>query len=146
MPQTSGSGHVSASKAPDSIWMPVLGKSLLYALLASTAFFLISWLIADIAYASSGLLAAALVIGFFAMGLLVAEGAGRIRRSWAMPAFLAAFILKVFGLAFVLLSWGLPGWANTQGFILGSAISLVAWQVGEIRAFSKARLAIYHEN
>lgn len=145
MPQTSGPGHVPASKAPESIWMPVLGKSLLYALLAITAFFLISWLISDIVYASSGALAAALVIGFFATGLLVAEGAGRIRKSWAMPAFLAVFVLKVFGIAFVLLYLGLPAWANTQGFILGSAITLVAWQVGEIRAFSKARMAIYHD-
>lgn len=145
MPQTPGPGHVPASKAPDSIWMPILGRSLLYSLVAIAAFFLISWPIADLRFAASGALAAALVIGFFATGLLVAEGAGRIRRSWAMPAFLAAFVLKVFGLAFVLLYLGLPGWANTRGFILGAAISLVAWQVGEIRAFAKARMAIYHE-
>lgn len=145
MPQTPGHGHVRASKAPESIWLPVLGKSLLYALIATAAFFLISWLVADLVYAGSGALAAALVIGFFATGLLVAEGAGRIRRSWALPAFLAVFVLKVFGIAFVLLYLGLPGWANTQGFVLGAAISLVAWQVGEIRAFSKARMAIYHD-
>ncbi|MCW4466609.1 hypothetical protein OK351_14005 [Glutamicibacter sp. MNS18] len=146
MPQTPGHGHVPASKAPDSIWMPVLGKSLLYAVLATIAFFLISWVVAGWLYALSGALAAALVIGFFATGLLVAEGAGRIRRTWAMPAFLAVFVLKVFGIAFVLLYLGLPAWADTQGFVLGAAISLVAWQVGEIRAFSKARMAIYHDS
>lgn len=146
MPQTPGQGPVPASQAPESIWMPVLGKSLVYSLAATAAFFLISWLVADWWYALSGALAAALVIGFFALGLLVAEGAGRIRRTWAMPAFLAAFILKVFGLAFVLLNLGLPAWANRQAFVLAAAISLVAWQVGEIRAFSRARMAIYHES
>ncbi len=120
MPQTPGSGRVPASKAPDSIWMPVLVSSLVYALIGTAAFFLIS--------------------------LLVAELAGRIRRNWAMPAFLAVFAIKVFGLAFVLLNLGLPGWANRQGFVLAAAIVLVAWQVGEIRAFSKARMPIYNES
>ncbi|WP_421015243.1 hypothetical protein [Glutamicibacter creatinolyticus] len=146
MPQTPGSGRVPASMAPDSIWMPVLVSSLVYALIGTAAFFLISWLVADWWYALSGMLAAALVIGFFATGLLVAELAGRIRRNWAMPAFLAVFAIKVFGLAFVLLNLGLPGWANRQGFVLAAAIVLVAWQVGEIRAFSKARMPIYNES
>ncbi|GAA1410159.1 hypothetical protein AUR04nite_11400 [Glutamicibacter uratoxydans] len=141
----SGSARVSASSAPKSIWLPILGLSLVYSIIASLAFFLISWLIADLQYALSGALAAGMVIGFFAIGILIAEAAGRIRRSWAMPAFLAVFVVKVFGIAFVLLNLGLPVWVDRQGFVLAAAISLVAWQVGEVRAFMKARLAIYNE-
>lgn len=140
------SNRLTAASAPESIWLPILGTSLVYASVATAGFFLISWLVADLQYAFSGALAAGVVVGFFALGILVAEIAGRIRRSWAMPAFLAVFVLKVFGLAFVLLNLGLPGWVDRQGFVLGAAISLVAWQAGKIRAFMKTRLAIYHED
>ncbi|MFJ5108206.1 hypothetical protein [Glutamicibacter sp. NPDC088483] len=117
----------------------------MYSLIATAIFFLISWLVADLRYALSGALAAGIVIGFFAIGILIAEAAGRIRHSWAMPAFLGVFVIKVFGIAFVLLNLGLPDWVNRQGFVLAAAISLVAWQVGEVRAFMRARLAIYNE-
>jgi len=118
----------------------------MYSLIATAAFFLISWLAADLRYAQSGALAAVIVISFFAIGILIAEVAGRIRRTWAMPAFLGAYVIKVFGIAFVLLNLGLPEWVNRQGFVLAAAISLVAWQIGEVRAFMKARLAIYNED
>jgi len=118
----------------------------MYSILATLAFFLISWLFAGMEYALSGALAAGVVIGFFAIGILVAEAAGRIRRSWAMPAFLAMYVIKVFGIAFVLLNLGLPAWVDRQGFVLAAAISLVAWQVGEVRAFMKTRFAIYNED
>ncbi|MNW70081.1 hypothetical protein D3C74_492650 [compost metagenome] len=62
-----------------------------------------------------------------------------------MPAFLGTFVIKVFGIAFLLLNLGLPDWVNRQGFVLAAAVSLVAWQTGEIRAFMKTRLAIYNE-
>ena len=143
---TSSSARVSTSSAPKSIWLPILALSLVYSLIATAAFFLISWLFADLRYALSGALAAGVVIGFFASGILIAEAAGRIRRTWAMPAFLGAYVIKVFGIAFVLLNLGLPEWVNRQGFVLAAAISLVAWQVGEVRAFMKARLAIYNED
>lgn len=139
------SARVSASSVPKSIWLPILGKSLAYSLIATGGFFLISWLVADLQYALSGVFAACMVITFFALGLLIAEAAGRIRRSWAMPAFLGVFVIKVFGIAFVLLNLGLPDWVNRQGFVLAAAISLVAWQVGVVRAFMKARLPIYNE-
>lgn len=142
---TPGSARIKASSAPKSIWLPILGLSLAYSVLATAAFFLISWLLADLRYALSGALAAGLVIGFFAIGVLIAEVAGRYRSSWAMPAFLGVYVIKVFGIAFVLLNLGLPDWANRQGFVLAAAISLVAWQVGEVRAFMKVRLAIYNE-
>lgn len=141
----SSSARVSLSSAPKSIWLPILGLSLMYSILATLAFFLISWLFAGIDYALSGALAAGVVIGFFAVGILVAEAAGRIRRSWAMPAFLAMYVIKVFGIAFVLLNLGLPAWVDRQGFVLAAAISLVAWQIGEVRAFMKTRFAIYNE-
>lgn len=141
----SGSARVSASSGSKSIWLPILGLSMVYSIIATAAFFLISWLVADLEYALSGAFAAGVVIGFFAIGILIAEAAGRIRRSWAMPAFLATFVIKVFGVAFVLLSLGLPAWVDRQAFVLAAAVSLVAWQVGEVRAFMKARLAIYNE-
>ncbi|MGO3762291.1 MAG: hypothetical protein ACTJF3_14070, partial [Glutamicibacter arilaitensis] len=64
----SGSARVSASSAPKSIWLPILGLSLVYSLIATAVFFLISWLVADLRYALSGALAAGVVIGFFAIG------------------------------------------------------------------------------
>ncbi|MGP9782059.1 hypothetical protein CQ010_17375 [Arthrobacter sp. MYb211] len=142
----SRSDRITASAAPKSIWLPILGISVLYSLIATAAFFLISWLLADLRYALSGAFAAGLVIGFFAVSILIAEAAGRIRSTWAMPAFLGTFVIKVFGIAFVLLNLGLPEWVNRQGFVLAAAVSLVAWQVGEVRAFMKTRLAIYNES
>ncbi|MFJ2618099.1 hypothetical protein [Glutamicibacter sp. NPDC087344] len=141
----SSSARVALSSGSRSIWLPILGLSLVYSIIATAVFFLISWLVADLEYALSGALAAGVVIGFFAIGILIAEAAGRVRRSWAMPAFLATFVIKVFGVAFVLLNLGLPDWVNRQGFVLAAAVSLVAWQIGEVRAFMKARLAIYNE-
>ncbi|MGP5043674.1 hypothetical protein ACTXJR_06540 [Glutamicibacter ardleyensis] len=141
----SHSARVVVSAAPKSIWLPILGISMLYSLIAAAAFFLISWLFADLRYALSGALASGLVIGFFAVSILIAEAAGRFRSTWAMPAFLGTFVIKVFGIAFLLLNLGLPDWVNRQGFVLAAAVSLVAWQTGEIRAFMKTRLAIYNE-
>src|SRR5699024_10567054 len=46
----SGSARVSASSAPKSIWLPILGLSLVYSIIATAAFFLISWLVADLEY------------------------------------------------------------------------------------------------
>lgn len=132
-----------ASGEPPSPWLGILRTCVSWSLVASAATSVVAAFVAGAPAAFSVGLAALLVIMFFAVSLLVAELVGRVSPGAALGAFMITYLVKVFGVGFVLLAVGIPDWVE-RGWFMWSAIGIVVlWQAGEIRAFSKARLPIY---
>lgn len=138
-------GALVASSAPRSPWMGILKTCTAYTTSVGAAVSLVSWPILGPQIAGSIGFAAGLVIAFFGISLLIAEVAGRYRSNWSLPAFLFTYVLKVFGMGFLVLFSGLPDWVHRPAFMWAAIGSLVLWQFGEIRAFSKARLPIFED-
>jgi ATP synthase protein I len=136
-------GAPSAPAEPPPPWLGILKTCLYWTLGASLATVLVAAFTAGSAAAFSVGLAALLVIAFFAVGLLVADAVGRVSPGAALGAFILTYLVKVFGIGFILLAIGIPAWVD-RGWFLWTAIGVVVlWQAGEIRAFSKARLPLY---
>lgn len=134
---------VAASSAPRSPWMGILKTCTAYTFGAGAVASLVLWPILGARFAGSVGFGVGLVIIFFGVSLLIAELAGRYRSSWALPAFLFTYMLKIVGMGLLVLFSGLPDWVYRPAFMWGAIGALVLWQFGEIRAFSKARLPIF---
>lgn len=141
------SGALVASSAPRSPWLGILKTCLTYTVGVGALASLAAWPIFGAREAGSLAFGCALIVVFFGVSLLVAELAGRRRTSWALPAFLFMYVAKLLGMGFLVLFSGLPDWALAPYFMWGALGALVLWQIGEIRAFSRARLPIFnHED
>lgn len=139
-------GALVASSAPRSPWMGILKTCTTYTLGVGAVASLVLWPILGPHVAWSIAFAVGLVILFFGVSLLIAETAGRINISYALPAFLFTYVIKIFGMGFMVLFSGLPDWVHRPTFMWGAIGALVLWQIGEIRAFSKARLPVFADD
>ena len=137
-------GAFVASAAPRSPWMGILKTCLIYTVGVGLAASLVAWPVLGAPEAGSLAFGCALIVVFFGVSLLVAEWAGRYRGSWAIPAFLFMYVAKLVAMALLVVFSGLPDWVLVPYFMWGALGSLVLWQAGEIRAFSKARLPIFN--
>lgn len=137
-------GAFLASSAPRSPWMGILKTCLTYTVGVGALASLVAWPVLGASVAGSLAFGCALIVVFFGISLLVAEWAGRYRSEWAIPAFLFMYVAKLLGMALLVMFSGLPDWVLVPYFMWGALGSLVLWQFGEIRAFSKARLPIFN--
>jgi ATP synthase protein I len=140
------SGALVASSAPRSPWLGILKTCVSYTVGVGAVASIVAWPILGAQAAGSLAFGCALIVVFFGISLLVADWAGRHRASWALPAFLFMYFIKVLGMGFLVLFSGLPEWVLAPYFMWGAIGSLVLWQVGEIRAFSRARLPIFNQD
>lgn len=140
------SGALVASSAPRSPWLGILKTCVSYTVGVGAVASIVAWPILGAQAAGSLAFGCALIVVFFGISLLVAEWAGRHRASWALPAFLFMYFIKILGMGFLVLFSGLPEWVLAPYFMWGAIGSLVLWQVGEIRAFSRARLPIFNQD
>lgn len=136
-------GALVASSAPRSPWMGILKTCMTYTVGAGIVISLVAWPLFGPQIAGSIAFGTAIVILFFGISLLIADMAGRINHSWALPAFLFTYVVKLFGMGFLVLLSGLPDWVHRPTFMYGAIGALVLWQIGEIRAFSKARIPVF---
>ncbi|NKG20480.1 hypothetical protein [Paeniglutamicibacter terrestris] len=139
-------GALVAASAPRSPWMGILKTCTAYTAGAGLVLSLAAWPILSGVIAGSLAFGCALIVVFFGVSLLVAEFAGRYRASWALPAFLFMYMAKILGMGFLVLFASLPSWVLAPYFMWGAIGSLVLWQFGEIRAFSRARLPIFNDD
>lgn len=140
-------GALVASSAPRSPWMGILKTCVAYTVGVGVIASIAAWPILGSSEAGSLAFGCALIVVFFGISLLVAEWAGRYRSSWALPAFLFMYVAKILGMGALVIFSGLPSWVLAPYFMWGAVGSLVLWQFGEIRAFSRARLPIFnHED
>ncbi len=133
-----------ASSAPRSPWLGILKTCLAYTVGVGLVAALVAWPVLGATEAGSLAFGCALIVVFFGVSLLVAEWAGRYHSSWAIPAFLFMYVAKLVAMALLVIFSGLPHWVLVPYFMWGALGSLVLWQAGEIRAFSKARLPIFN--
>lgn len=139
-------GALVASSAPRSPWMGILKTCTAYTAGAGAIASLVLWPFLGPHVAGSAAFAVGLVILFFGVSLLIAEAAGRININYALPAFLFTYVFKIFGMGFLVLFSGLPDWVHRPTFMWGAIGALVLWQIGEIRAFSRARLPVFADD
>lgn len=136
-------GALVASSAPRSPWMGILKTCIAYTVSAGTVISLAAWPFFGPQIAGSIAFGTVIVILFFGISLLIADMAGRINSAWALPAFLFTYVFKIIGMGFLVLLSGLPDWVHRPTFMYGAIGALVLWQIGEIRAFSKARIPVF---
>ena len=137
------SGTIAVSEAPAGPWLGILKTCLCWTVAACAAAALAALFVAGAFAAASVGLAALLVIVFFGISLLIAEVVGRISPGAALGAFILTYLVKVFAVGFTLLAIGLPGWVDQVWFLWSALGSVVLWQAGEIRAFTKARMPVF---
>ena len=96
--------------------------------------------------AGSVLFGWALVIAFSGVSLLIVHVVGRDNPHGAMAMFALIYIVKVVVFAAVLFMIGRPAWLEATWFFTAALLTVVVWQVAEIRAFSRIRFQLYDDN
>ncbi|MEA5456097.1 hypothetical protein SPF06_15285 [Sinomonas sp. JGH33] len=104
-----------------------------------------AWLTANAAAAGSVIFAAAVVMCFFAISLLVGHFVGRRNPSGAIGAFAVVYLVKIVGFAALLLWIGTPAWINPPWFGATGIVTVVVWQAVELWGFSRVRLQIFDD-
>jgi len=136
---------LTVSEATTSPWLGILARSAA----AGGAIALVLALAASVATSRSAglsvLSAAALVIAFFGISLLIGHFTGRTNPSGALGLFAVTYAIKVVGFAAVLFLLGTPGWLDRTWFFTGALATVIAWQVAEVLAFSRVRTPLYDD-
>lgn len=88
----------------------------------------------------------ALVIAFSGVSLLIVHVVGRDNPHGAMAMFALIYIVKVVLFAAVLFLIGRPAWLDATWFFTAAILTVVVWQVAEIRAFSRIRFQLYDDD
>ncbi|WP_188668099.1 hypothetical protein [Tersicoccus solisilvae] len=122
-----------------SVWLPMLRRCLaicvpIAVLAAAAGAVLAGW-----GAGASALGAAALVMAFFAISLLVGHWFASAGGSLALQAFLLTYVVKVVGFGAVLLLLGRPDWVDPAWFVGTAVVTLIAWQVAELVGFARSR-------
>lgn len=141
----SGNGSAGVSGPTKSLWLRLLGICAAVGGGALALVALAALLLAGTAAALSWIFGGALVMGFFAISLVIGHFAGRNNPSGAIGLFAATYFIKVVGFAVVLFAIGTPEWLSRGWFVAGAVVTVVLWQAAEIYGFSTARLQIYND-
>lgn len=142
---TPAGGLIAASGEDRSPWLAVLKQALAFAGVAGAA-----CAVAALAFSGAGALGSAafgwvLIVLFFAVSLLVGHLLGRGNPTGAMAMFVVVYGIKVVLFAAVLLFIGRPQWLETGWFLASAVVATIAWQAGEIRAFTRVRFLLYDD-
>ncbi|MCC9196092.1 hypothetical protein QNO08_12385 [Arthrobacter sp. zg-Y820] len=87
----------------------------------------------------------ALVAAFSGVSLLIVHVVGRDNPHGAMAMFALIYIVKVVLFAAVLFMIGRPAWLDATWFFTAAILTVVVWQIAEIRAFSRIRFQLYDD-
>ncbi|CEA08564.1 hypothetical protein BN1051_01919 [Arthrobacter saudimassiliensis] len=138
-------GFLAASGEERSPWLKVLKTALAWSGAVGAACAVAGLAAAGVSGLGSVAFAWVLIVAFFALSLLVGHLVGRNNPGGAMAMFVVVYGIKVVLFAAVLLFLGRPEWLES-GWFLGAAVAAtIAWQAGEIRAFSRVRFLLYDD-
>ncbi|WP_237687160.1 MULTISPECIES: hypothetical protein [Arthrobacter] len=127
-------------------WLRIFRTAMMWTGLVA-AVLIVASLVADgTAGVGSVLFGWALVIAFSGVSLLIVHVVGRDNPHGAMAMFALIYIVKVAVFAAVLLLIGRPAWLEATWFFTAALLTVVVWQVAEIRAFSRIRFQLYDDN
>lgn len=93
----------------------------------------------------STLLAAGVVVLFFAISLLVAHFVSHLAPKALMASFLITYVVKVAAFGAFLLVPTSPEWFDRTGATVGAVVAVVAWQAVEMYRFNRIRFRVFHD-
>lgn len=126
-------------------WLRLLRASSLVIAVATVAAILPAALISGVNAVLSVAAAAALVVVFFGITLLIGHFVGLRHPRAAMGAFMAGYLVKVVGFGAVVFLLGTPEWL-ARGWFLGAAVgAVIVWQATEMVVFSRFRFQLYDD-
>ncbi|GAA1178278.1 MULTISPECIES: ATP synthase subunit I [Nesterenkonia] len=123
-------------------WRRVLLVSLAAGVSATLLAALAGLAVAGADAALSASLGGMIVVVFSALSLLLVDIAERVVPAQAITAFMLGFAVKIILLAVVLTSVPAPGWIVPGWTLFPAAGVVVVWQIAEITAFMRMRIAV----
>ncbi|THJ66198.1 hypothetical protein E8P82_09340 [Arthrobacter echini] len=135
--------EVSAPTA--SPWLRILGRSTLAGSVTALVLATAALIATSPEAASSVLLGAVLVIVFFGISLLIGHVAGASNPSGALGLFVLTYAIKVVGFGAALFILGTPAWLDPTWFFVSALVTVIVWQIAEIRTFSRIRTLRYDD-
>lgn len=139
------SGVAVASDENTTPWMGILGWCLAITVPAVLVAAVIMLLALGTPAFISTLLAAGVVVLFFAISLLVAHFVSHLAPKALMAAFLIMYVVKVIGFGAFLLVPTSPEWFDRTGATVGAVLAVVIWQSVEMYRFSRMRLRVFDD-
>jgi ATP synthase protein I len=94
----------------------------------------------------SGLFGAGIVVAFSGITLLIGHLSGPEDPLRAMGLFVVAYAFKVVAFGAVLLLVGRPEWLAAGWFLASALLTVLVWQVAELRTFALSRLTLFPES
>ena len=136
---------VIASGPTTNPWLGIFCAAMKWTGLTAVALVTVSLAVAGVSGAGSVLFGWVLIIAFSGVSLLIIHVVGRDNPHGAMAMFSLIYLVKVVVFAAVLLLVGRPAWLDASWFFIAAILTLVVWQVAEIRAFSRIRFQLYDD-
>ncbi|MCC3267078.1 hypothetical protein [Arthrobacter gengyunqii] len=126
-------------------WLGVFRAGMQWTGLLAVVLAVAALVFAGLPGAGSVLFGWTLVIAFSGVSLLIVHVVGRDNPHGAMAMFALIYIVKVVVFAAVLFLIGRPDWLEATWFFSAAILTVVVWQVAEIRAFSRIRFQLYDD-
>ena len=137
------SGVAVASDENTTPWMGILGWCLAITVPAVLVAAVIMLLVLGTPAFISTLLAAGVVVLFFAISLLVGHFVGHLAPKALLAAFMTTYIVKVAAFGAFLLVPKSPEWFDRTGATVGAVVAVLVWQGVEMYRFSRMRFRVF---
>ena len=137
---------LAASGPTTNPWLGIFRTSMKWTGVLAVALAGVSLAAAGTSGLGSAVFGWALVIAFSGVSLLIVHVVGRDNPHGAMAMFALIYLVKVVLFAAVLFLIGRPAWLDSTWFFTSAVLTLVVWQVAEIRAFSRIRFQLYDDD
>ena len=145
-PSDTDPGAATPTGGNRSPWLSMLRRCLVFSAVGVTVLGVVAALLDGWAGAGSALFGAVIVVAFSGITLLIGHFSGPENPVLAMGLFIVAYGAKVIGFGAVLLLLGRPDWLSA-GWFLGSALlTVLVWQIAELRAFALTRLTLFPDH
>ena len=140
-------GHPLVVSGPtQGPWLVILRAALKWAGVLAAVLTVVSLVASGAPGAGSVVIGGGLVVLFSGISLLVVHIVGRDNPGGAMAMFALTYMIKVVLFAAVLFLLGRPAWLDATWFFTSAALTVVVWQVAEVRAFSRIRFQLYNDD
>lgn len=136
---------LAASGPTSNPWLGIFRTAMKWTGILAAALAVISIITAGLPGLGSVLFGWTLVIAFSGVSLLIVHVVGRDNPHGAMAMFALIYIVKVVLFAAVLFLIGRPAWLDTTWFFAAGVLTVVVWQIAEVRAFSRIRFQLYDD-
>ena len=94
----------------------------------------------------SALFGSLIVVAFSGITLLIGHVSGPENPLRAMGLFVIAYAAKVIGFGAVLLLLGRPEWLAGGWFLASALVTVLLWQIAELRTLAKSRLTLFPDH